>query len=237
MPTIPQRVAAKGRLNSVLDPRAVPGCVIYLTADSVVLDGSNNISQWTDLSGQGNHFTQAAPGTRPAGLTTGINSKSSILVPATTVSLVCVNTMATIMGAATAAERFILAQYRQDTSSAGTSINWGSGDSGSFMKYIDNTPYDGLCTTVRKNGSAIPVGVTTSPFIQNVRSTNGSFILQMNGVTFLNTATNTFGTGSTAPSIMFVGGGVSVPSMWRKVALYNRFLTAAERAFVSSCMN
>lgn len=42
-------------------------------AASIALDGSNNVSQWNDKSGNGRHVTQATSGSRPAYITAGIN--------------------------------------------------------------------------------------------------------------------------------------------------------------------
>ena len=41
-------------------------------AASIALDGSNNVSQWNDKSGNGRHVTQATSGSRPAYITAGI---------------------------------------------------------------------------------------------------------------------------------------------------------------------
>lgn len=59
------RAAGGGRLWTPMDAGA--NCVLSTRAPGgVVLDGSNNVSQLTDLSGRGNHATQATAGSRPA---------------------------------------------------------------------------------------------------------------------------------------------------------------------------
>lgn len=46
--------------------------------DSVVLDGSNNVTQWLDLSGNNRHFIQVDSSKRPARIVSGLNSKNTI---------------------------------------------------------------------------------------------------------------------------------------------------------------
>ncbi len=57
-------------------PPTISGLVQWLRGDDVVKDGSNNVSQWTDKSGLGNHCTQIGATTiRPLYVSSGINSK------------------------------------------------------------------------------------------------------------------------------------------------------------------
>ena len=61
MPTL-----ALGR--TITAPTDLPGCVLWLDASdvsSMTMDGSNNVSQWNDKSGAGNHGTQATASQRP----------------------------------------------------------------------------------------------------------------------------------------------------------------------------
>ena len=49
-------------------PNMISGLSLWLDASdasSITLDGSNNVSQWSDLSGNGRHATQATAGNRP----------------------------------------------------------------------------------------------------------------------------------------------------------------------------
>lgn len=45
---------------------AIPGLDVWLRGGTWSLDGSNNVSTWTDKSGHGNNAVQAVPGSRPA---------------------------------------------------------------------------------------------------------------------------------------------------------------------------
>lgn len=46
-------------------PRDLSGCRLWLRADRGVLSDVNGVSQWTDLSGLGNHFTQSVNANKP----------------------------------------------------------------------------------------------------------------------------------------------------------------------------
>lgn len=59
-------------------PPTISGLVQWLRGDEVIKDGSNNVSQWTDKSGLGNHCTQAVTGNMPLYVASGINSQPSI---------------------------------------------------------------------------------------------------------------------------------------------------------------
>lgn len=50
----------------VFEPTMLSNCVLWLRADQgVVRDESNNVKQWNDVSGQGNHLTQATGNLMP----------------------------------------------------------------------------------------------------------------------------------------------------------------------------
>lgn len=61
-------------------PTQINGCVLWLRADQgVSLDGSGNVQSWSDLSGNGNTFSQATAGKCPAYLAAGgSNSQSAV---------------------------------------------------------------------------------------------------------------------------------------------------------------
>lgn len=51
---------------------------VWLCADSGMVLSGSNVAQWTDLSGNGNHFTQGIPARRPLLQNNSINGKSSV---------------------------------------------------------------------------------------------------------------------------------------------------------------
>lgn len=58
-----------------LAPDQVSNLLYWYEADQgITLDGSNNVSQWNDLSGNGSHLTQSSSSLRPAFISSSINS-------------------------------------------------------------------------------------------------------------------------------------------------------------------
>ncbi|MBI4945031.1 MAG: hypothetical protein HY840_01365, partial [Bacteroidetes bacterium] len=53
--------------QSSFTPSAVSCLRLWLSSDSgITVDGSNNVMQWNDISGNNNNFIQATPANRPA---------------------------------------------------------------------------------------------------------------------------------------------------------------------------
>ena len=60
-------------------PNQLPSCLFYFEADQgVTLDGSNKVSQWNDLSGNGSHLTQSTAGLRPGYTSSSVNGLPSV---------------------------------------------------------------------------------------------------------------------------------------------------------------
>jgi len=66
-------------IPAVATPNQIASCLFYFEADQgVTLDGSNKVSQWNDLSGNGSHFTQSTAGLRPGYTLSSINGLPSV---------------------------------------------------------------------------------------------------------------------------------------------------------------
>lgn len=64
-------------------PSALSGLMAYYESDQgVTLDGSNNVSQWNDLSGNGAHLTQGTALSRPGYLPAGFGGKPAVVITA-----------------------------------------------------------------------------------------------------------------------------------------------------------
>jgi len=62
-------------------PSALSGLIAYYEADQgVTLDGSNNVSQWNDLSGNGAHLTQVTALSRPGYSPASFGGKPAIVI-------------------------------------------------------------------------------------------------------------------------------------------------------------
>ncbi len=64
--------------GAAFDPSTPANCAVWLRGDTVTLDGSNNVSSWTDKTGNGNHATQSTAGQRPTGTTATIGGQAAL---------------------------------------------------------------------------------------------------------------------------------------------------------------
>lgn len=70
-----------GSATSGFSPASIPDLAVWFDAadaSTITLDGSNNVSQWNDKSGNGRHATQATVLNRPAYLTNQLNGLGAI---------------------------------------------------------------------------------------------------------------------------------------------------------------
>lgn len=66
-------------IKPIAKPSDLPSCIFYYEADQgVTLDGSNKVSQWDDLSGNGAHMTQGTAGLRFGYTASNINGLPTV---------------------------------------------------------------------------------------------------------------------------------------------------------------
>lgn len=79
MPGLPLRVLAGG--SAGFSPKNVAGLMWWHDASnlaSITKDGSDLVSQWNDLSGNGNHLTQSTDGNKPKWVSGAVNNRAAI---------------------------------------------------------------------------------------------------------------------------------------------------------------
>jgi hypothetical protein len=74
--------------RDVFNPKQVSGLVLWVNAANVIKDGSNNVSQMTDLSGGGKHLTQATLLNQPLFVPAALNNRAVIRTDGVNDSLV-----------------------------------------------------------------------------------------------------------------------------------------------------
>ncbi|HMJ52958.1 MAG TPA: hypothetical protein VK540_12805, partial [Polyangiaceae bacterium] len=85
-------------------PTEIQGCQLWLDAtdlSSITLDGSNNVSQWADKSGNAKHAVQATPANRPAYSATGFGGYPCLDWGAGSVAAMRLTTPNILLGPAT----------------------------------------------------------------------------------------------------------------------------------------
>jgi hypothetical protein len=81
------RVAAANRVANGFSPNQLPGCCLWLRADQGLTLNNTNVSQWNDLSGQGQNFTQATTSDQPLWTPTGFNGLPGVTFNGTVTTL------------------------------------------------------------------------------------------------------------------------------------------------------
>lgn len=80
---IVETLLSVGFTDGGIPPTGLPGLAAYFEADQgITLDGSNNVSQWNDLSGNGAHLTQATALSRPGFSATSFNGRPAVVLTA-----------------------------------------------------------------------------------------------------------------------------------------------------------
>ena len=224
------------------NPRDIPGLVVWYSAEAETsyADGAP-MTQWTDLSGSGNHAVPVGatpqwqattgPGGGPAvhfvGSGSGTGSTQGYFQLPTG-----------LMGAATAGE--VHFQVRRDP--AATNGNIGqlhafSNPDFSFYTYSDAKVYDAFGSTARKD--AIVPTVTTDAWRRlNMWSAPNDWAMRLDGAVQRTASTNTvawystptIGTSANASGIASGGQRSPFKGWVSTVVLFNRKLTTTERS-------
>jgi hypothetical protein len=180
----------------------------YFVGDSanMTVDGSTNVSQWDDLSGNARHATQATAGYRPAydnggGLGWGIpriksQDAARFLILPTLASIGIVEIWAVI-------------KIGADPGVGGRTCTFSLGSGGNdHYPFTDGVIYDGQGSTVRKTVGDATASLATVHLLRIFTKAN-DWSLRVNNQTVHSTATNTVGWA--ASPIIGDGTGNSAP--------------------------
>lgn len=182
------------------------------------------VNQWSDLSGQGNHFSTGA-GTMPTNGIDGMyfNGSTDYLDGPSFSSL-------------TAGEMLI--QMKNDIPVGSPGVVWFGTDLG-LGNHHPYTPgnafYDGFGSNARKGGfGSSYTGWVTTWHTTNYISEAGSYQMLINGTSLYSTGSNTVSFSAT-PNI---GKGLGLYFGWMKgIAFFNRKISTAERVIVQAWLD
>lgn len=218
----------------------------YYEADQgVSLDLSNKVSQWNDLSGNGNHLTQATEGLRPGYSATSFNGKPAVVL--TSASGAFMSASPTIAAGAPTISLFVVVRANaapvgafngicclgsgvvggQTTTIGGTNsgLVWfgGAGYGDPSFDAITNNSYWALGkTTVNRGGFGVD-----SPFVNNVKKAPFT-----QGAAYSLSPANTFLFGKYVTGSTTGNWDVALVAAWNRVLADNEFraLTAYAKA-------
>lgn len=168
------------------------GAAWWLRGDSVVLN-TTTVSQWTDISGNGRHWTQGSAPLQPTWVASAIGGQPGLsFAAAAQQELVGPNLNALGL---TGAETFIVFQANADPPATGVKCGFWRTESAAsvaVVPFTDGIIYDGFGSTVRKT-TVDPTPSLASPRIYSVISTATEWTSSLDGTQIFTTATNTVG--------------------------------------------
>jgi len=225
-------------------PSVTSGLRAWYRADlGVTKDGNNNVSQWTDLSGNAGHVQTVTPSQQPAWVANGLNGKPVVQFNGTNI----LTTISPVDVAAGSSDETVIAVIAP----AATQTNWStiydlsSGQSQGYTLQQDSSHTNDYKLWWMGNP---PAGWKSSPGA-SLASGQGMQVLSLvkNGTVatdFLNGVPQ--GTGTAPASILTpiasvalgnaVGGGYGYDGQVAEILVYNRALSDTERQSIESAL-
>ncbi len=219
------------------------GPAVWLRGDSLTLDGSNNVSSWTDKSGNGNHAVQGTAINRPTGTTATIGSQvavgftaassQSLVIPYAAALQTATVTMFAVWRWNTAAHGATFTALVTHTSSSGWTDGYGllngpAGTDGQFEFFVTLYSSDFAGSTYANTTPRCTIGVYDKT---NVRllvdgASVGSPVALASDISYNNNCQTVIGGFTNAGGTGVVAGFVSADIA--EVAIYGRALAAGE---------
>jgi hypothetical protein len=211
--------------------------VLFHVRDSVIEDG-NGVSQWTDVSGNGNHSTQGTNANKPVtdgngdvvfDKTSTYLTMSESLTADTAFTLFMVVNHPTYSGTPTMTPLI----YGTDSMLFAMQIDERSGDYVVLFNTQRNDPYLGIEVDTVNTAESVIYTMASLESVGDSVFINGQFVNFHNDMLnyFPNGLTEKYLGSSASPPDLVWGGSLSL------VAIYNRKLTAAERETVEQEIN
>lgn len=238
-----QNWAQNNRLRSSFSPTGIPGLALWLDASdaaTITLDGSNNVSQWSDKSGNARNAAQASTTLRPGYLTSGINGRPALVGDG-------VDDLMTWPAFASGTNHnfYIVAAY--DTGIArlpflsGLVFGGGVACMNNRMGDTSSNPAIGMQISgvtsfdLQAAGQAnnIKSGI---PFVMSLYRNAGTYKAKWTYASLVNVGTFTGGpaTNATGTNVIFSGTGGSASFRIAELVCYTKDLSAGEEASLSA---
>lgn len=171
---------------------------LRLRGDRVTLNGST-VSQWTDLSGNGRHYSQGVASRQPTWAASAINGRAGLTFDGS--NNILTGTAFTALSGVGSAEVFVVMQLAADPPAAGFGGCWQIGSAAAFSDLVpysvDGKTYCGIFSTTRQTVGALGAGFYASPRIVSAYSAASDWRFFVDGTQQYSTGTNTYGVGTT----------------------------------------
>jgi hypothetical protein len=225
---ISTRIAFQGSAKPLNVNASIPtsGLKLWLEANVGVTSNSNgNVSTWQDQSGNGNNATQTNSSNQPLVVANALNGLSVIQFTASTNQWF---NLPNVMNGATAGEVFVVVKANSGSPSAARGL-WRLG-ANSYYPYTDGNVYEDFGSTVQYNEIGHPASGVTQFSLFNVSAQSGQWTGRIDGVTLLNSTTNTVSFNSSP--LLGSNGSNPFDGQIAEVIVYNSVLNAAQRTTV-----
>lgn len=226
------------------DPASLGGLVLWLNATAI--DGlvdTDPVVQWDDLSGQGNHATQATEANQPTYVASSINSLPCVRFVTVNAEWLAVNG---VIGAFSGTGRpFTLIAVLDLATIAGTASWFSVGHSGTTTQHLFCFCNSGAYTITKVDDSAVSANVatggdaTTNPQVVVIRHTGTATTIYVNG-TNETSGSSAQDVGAMTVNIATVGARRRsvVGNFWDgdlgELIIYNRILSDSQRADIET---
>jgi hypothetical protein len=217
-------------------PNWLGDVIVWLHAQYGTVLTAGKVSQMTDISGNANHFTDAAtPARRALYIPNWHNQRPAWQGDHAGTSMIC-NTQSNALLLGPSAERILVGQaFAGDPPAIGANnalaqyFGSNASELGEFINYSDSNVYDNFARTTRPAIPGHPAGTFAQPFIYDTYSAAGDWRAFMNGTQFHANAVNVFGSTVGSGPFFFESAGVVGNLILAEVILLRRVFTADER--------
>jgi hypothetical protein len=213
--------------------------LLWLKADTgVVLQGTNNSAgAWLDQSGNYNNATQSTAAQQPSWVAGTLNGLPVVQFNGNAYPTNSYLYLPNFLGSATQAEAIVVLQAAADPSTPVSHGLWHFGTSGAgALGYptTSGTIQDDFGTTPSLN-LGVPALLLTQPHIYDVYSQTNDWRAWINGILQYRTTSQavSFTTGPTLGASGYTGGNNDFAGNIAELLIFNRTLTAGERATVN----
>jgi hypothetical protein len=198
-------------LATGFNPKSLPGLALWLDASdpASVLLTDNAVSQWSDKSGNGRHFTQSTPNNRPSYVTT-VNGRNAITFDGDNDVLFHSSSLATTLLSSTDGATAIYV-FRPDSDTTFAAINVCTAGVGHIDRFSDGNTYHGNLRISRFAGVATNLVTSTGTQLiaSRVQAASATHVLRRNRTQIHSGTSDLSGFRAGTGVILAAGAGVN----------------------------
>jgi hypothetical protein len=215
----------------------IAGADLLMEVTGTSLTGSNgdDIASWNDESANNNDLTgSAGAGTKPTLAVAGLNSRNVANFSAGSAqNFLLTSGIKTALAAISGSTGATLVAIRKAAATGSNGplfADFGTDALGDAMPFSNDLWYTDALSTTRHD--AIPIPVNTGWHIMVIRSKNGRWTVDVDGVNYLDAATNTYAFNSGGSPTIGYGGGGAFGGQVAQIDIIGRFVSDVDLAAI-----